>query len=562
MPTRRQGLQSLAYALFVALTVTSCGKGTVTVDVETPDTQAPTVTIQSPDPSSTVLTAESTLSLSGTATDDDGVARVEWSSDQGSSGTATGTSQWSITDLTLAEGTQVITVTAYDPAGNPGAAVVTVYRDQTYPELGIEGPTTGSAYNTVDATVTISGSASDDNELASLTWSADTGGSGTIEPGASWEIADLSLSLGATVITVTAEDAVGNNTEASITVTRFANIGSVVFTPGVVLTNRSENIRFTFSAEAGTTLAGPAIVLSFVDESNVVGEELGSLRDDGDLNNGDEILGDGVYSGIFTLNESSEGELRLQVTTTILVDGAETEGRSALGLLPVHHPTSAMEDQRQSEVQSSAAETLEALLDVETLSGAVDQTAEYIRGLAGVAEVSVEGVTSISIEYESGLRGGLFFNQTGSTGDEITRSGGAPAARALAPQWVPTGPDTIVRSKTVRIPPHLQTVGSLGTDWAGPLAVAPMLTAGTSDVILNRKVLIYARYEAVWAPYNEGPALVSLFDASPLGLDVTYLQNQDATVEALQSLTSYGLDPGDPRLARYRVRHWRDRVGE
>ena len=351
MPTQRQNLRSLAYALFVALTLTSCrGKGVVTVDVETPDTPAPTVMIQSPDPSSTVLTAESTLSLSGTATDDDGVARVEWSSDQGSSGTATGTTQWSISDLTLAEGTQVITVTAYDPAGNPGAAGVTVYRDQTSPELGIEGPTTGLAYNTVDATVTISGSASDDNELASLTWSTDTGGSGTIEPGASWEIADLSLSLGATVITVTAEDAVGNNTEASITVTRFANIGSVVFTPGVVLTNRSEDIRFTFSAEAGTTLAGPAIVLSFVDENNVVGEELGSLRDDGDLNNGDEILGDGVYSGIFTLNESSEGELRLQVTTTILVDGAETEGRSALGLLPVHHPTSAMEDQRQSEV--------------------------------------------------------------------------------------------------------------------------------------------------------------------------------------------------------------------
>ena len=84
-------------------------------------------------------------------------------------------------------------------------------------------------------------------------------------------------------------------------------------------------------------------------------------------------------------------------------------------------------------------------------------------------------------------------------------------------------------------------MGSLGTDWASSLAVAPMLTAGTSDVILNRKVLIYAPYEAVWAPYNEGPALVSLFDASPLGLDVTYLQNQDATVEALQSLPSYGL---------------------
>ena len=171
----------------------------------------------------------------------------------------------------------------------------------------------------------------------------------------------------------------------------------------------------------------------------------------------------------------------------------------------------------------------------------MDQTAEYIRGLAGVAEVSVEGVTSISIEYESGLRGGLFLNQTGSTGDDITRSGGAPVALAPAPQWVSSGPDTIVRSKTVKIPLHLQTVGSLGTDWASPLAVAPMLTAGTSDVILNRKVLIYAPYEAVWAPYNEGPALVSLFDASPLGLAVTYLQNQDATVEALQSLTSYGL---------------------
>ena len=72
-------------------------------------------------------TAPGIVRLSGTATDDVGVTGVTWSSDQGASGMASYSfGRWNIPSMTLAQGANVITVSAADAAGHVGTDIVTL----------------------------------------------------------------------------------------------------------------------------------------------------------------------------------------------------------------------------------------------------------------------------------------------------------------------------------------------------------------------------------------------------------------------------------------------------
>jgi fibronectin type 3 domain-containing protein len=89
------------------------------------DTHAPTVALTSPTTGTTYETPLGTLDLRGTAADNVGVVVVRWSNSRGSSGTANGTTTWSVSGITLAQGQNTITVTARDQAGNEGTYTLT-----------------------------------------------------------------------------------------------------------------------------------------------------------------------------------------------------------------------------------------------------------------------------------------------------------------------------------------------------------------------------------------------------------------------------------------------------
>src|SRR3989449_3744229 len=90
------------------------------------DAIPPTVAITSPVPNPTYSTGSDTLTLAGTASDDEGVIQVSWADSQGGGGTAIGTTNWTTSDIVLQPGTNVLTVTARDAAGNAGTATLTV----------------------------------------------------------------------------------------------------------------------------------------------------------------------------------------------------------------------------------------------------------------------------------------------------------------------------------------------------------------------------------------------------------------------------------------------------
>jgi Putative Ig domain/Fibronectin type III domain/Glucodextranase, domain B len=160
------------------------------------------------------------LSLSGTASDNVGVSSVNWVNDRGGSGAAAGTTNWSVASVGLQTGNNVITLTARDAAGNVGTDIVTVtYRvpDTTVPVVTITSPTSASTYTT--STMTISGTASDNVGVTVVSWSTDRGSSGTAAGTTNWTAAGVALQSGANVVTVTALDAAGNQGKAMLTVT-------------------------------------------------------------------------------------------------------------------------------------------------------------------------------------------------------------------------------------------------------------------------------------------------------------------------------------------------------
>jgi hypothetical protein len=90
------------------------------------DTTPPTLSIENPN-REWVLTFQSQIKIAGTADDDQQVAKVLWENNRGGSGEATGTTQWGIESVSLYRGSNTITITAIDAAGNQQSKNVTIY---------------------------------------------------------------------------------------------------------------------------------------------------------------------------------------------------------------------------------------------------------------------------------------------------------------------------------------------------------------------------------------------------------------------------------------------------
>jgi Matrixin len=193
-----------------------------------------------PDPLTLVVqvpvspTTASTIALSGTASGGSGAIKLVWSSNRGASGIAQGSLNWSIANIALSAGDNVITITAVDAKQNQVIRTLTITRqvasvpqqpavppvpDSTPPSLSIGSPSTNRV-STSAGSVVVSGTARDNVNVALVTWSSSTGGSGTASGTDNWSTPPIPLYLGTTTITIRASDAAGNTNWRSVTFTR------------------------------------------------------------------------------------------------------------------------------------------------------------------------------------------------------------------------------------------------------------------------------------------------------------------------------------------------------
>jgi Big-like domain-containing protein/glucodextranase-like protein len=184
------------------------------------DTTPPAVTITSPTSSPTYTATGSSLTLQGTASDNVGVTQVTWVNSRGGSGTATATGSWTASAIALQLGSNVLTVTARDAAGNTATANLTVtLSDTTSPTVAVTAPVAGT---TVTSAVVVSANAADNVGVAGVQFKLDGANLGaevTTPPYAvTWNT--TTTTNGAHVLTAVARDAAGNiATTAGVTAT-------------------------------------------------------------------------------------------------------------------------------------------------------------------------------------------------------------------------------------------------------------------------------------------------------------------------------------------------------
>ena len=153
---------------------------TKAITVQPPlDTISPTIVITSPTSESTYTTTSGSLNLGGTASDNVGVTQVTWSNSRGGSGTATGTTSWSVGGITLQSGTNVIAVTARDAANNTGTDTITVTYNPPDSCIAIVSSERwkGEYYNNKDLSGSFSMVRDDGNGIIDFDWVSGSPGS-------------------------------------------------------------------------------------------------------------------------------------------------------------------------------------------------------------------------------------------------------------------------------------------------------------------------------------------------------------------------------------------------
>jgi hypothetical protein len=164
------------------------------------------------------------ITLSGAASYSPGIQRVRWSSSNGGSGDATGTTSWSA-QITLQNGDNTINITAIGTDGTQvSQSVIVTYTpaassDTTPPSLTIYSPST-TIVATSNGTIVVKGMASDNVGVTEVSWTTSGGASGLAIGTAYWSTASIPLLIGDNTITIRAKDAAGNVGWRAITVTR------------------------------------------------------------------------------------------------------------------------------------------------------------------------------------------------------------------------------------------------------------------------------------------------------------------------------------------------------
>ena len=222
------------------------------------DTTAPAVGLSAPVSGATVV---STVTVSATASDNVGVAGVQFTLDNVNLGIEDTTSPYAIAwnTTTATNGSHTLRAIARDAAGNrqtSASRTVTVNNptpDTTGPVVAISAPTANS---TVTGTLTVSAAATDNVGVVGVQFTLDGATLGVEDTGAPFATTWVSTSASAGIHTLraVARDAAGNRTTSAGVLVTVNNIVSDTLAPTVSLTSPAGGSTIT----ASTTLTASA----------------------------------------------------------------------------------------------------------------------------------------------------------------------------------------------------------------------------------------------------------------------------------------------------------------
>jgi hypothetical protein len=200
--------------------------------VDLPDETNPTIRITSPANGSVV--GQSSITVTGTASDNKELDLVQVRTGTEEWINADGTTSWSAS-VTLLEGDNVIRARAADGSGNEAfASVIVSYDpaagDSSPPSITISSPNQGAVLD--DPSLTVSGTSSDDAGVDSVEVKLNEGDWGLAQGTVSWTY-ELLLSEGMNTIVARVTDIAGKTANATIEVTHDPDSGADTLLPSV-----------------------------------------------------------------------------------------------------------------------------------------------------------------------------------------------------------------------------------------------------------------------------------------------------------------------------------------
>jgi len=177
----------------------------------------------------------STLSMSGIVSGGSSPYSVQWQTDHGysgiaalaTSGSSASSESWNTGTISLVNGENTISVTAYDSAKGSATQTETVSLVPAPPPSGPAAPisvlisspaTSVTAINA--ATMSLAGTAAGGAGIAKVTWQTSTGATGTATGTSHWLASSVPLLKGSNTILIRAYDSGGNNAWAALVVVR------------------------------------------------------------------------------------------------------------------------------------------------------------------------------------------------------------------------------------------------------------------------------------------------------------------------------------------------------
>ncbi|HXA18390.1 MAG TPA: Ig-like domain-containing protein [Thermoanaerobaculia bacterium] len=265
----------------------------------TPDSQAPVIAITSP--ATGTFTKESSVTVSGTASDDVAVAKVTVNDVEVPLTNGT----WSaIVPLTGADGAKTITAVATDTTGKFTPASIEILLDTTPPAVVVTTPAAGATV--ANPSLTISGTATDAGSgLATVTCNgaAAAVASGTFS-------CNVALLEGSNAIALVATDKVGNQSQSSLT---------------IQLDTRSPEV-VVLAPAANVCLNGTTVQVT----GRATDPHLGTVRlsiTPGDASINVTPAADGTFSGSLPLG--ADGKY------VVAVEASDTAGHTAVAAIPI-----------------------------------------------------------------------------------------------------------------------------------------------------------------------------------------------------------------------------------
>lgn len=334
----------------------------------------------------------------------------------------------------------------------------------------------------------------------------------------------LALIAGFTYFSGCSEDNPGTNPVIPPVSATDTIAGTLVTNPNSISVNTNDEVLFRFTVNPGTAFTDSVSHLMKI--VNNTETEIGLLLDNGDLQNGDEIAHDNVYSGKFILNESSDGELKFKAKGYI---SSVSNGYSQTVSITVYSQLNSSDVSTLFKTQANAKTQLQTFLagNPGNIENASNQLASWLLTQPGVQSVEKNGNTGVLINYTSGISGGILFSVANASGQITTLGGGEMN-------------DTL-RRKSKSLPLEKQTRGineKYGDDY-GFISDNPPLDP---NIIGNRKVMIYEPFQAAFIGYPVGPKIITRLNQSLCkDYNVTTFTNQEANISALSTITNYGL---------------------